>query len=84
MSPLLVWLDVAPVIWSASDGARLLAIVSGGVLTLAGVGLAIAAQSTMGTSWRIGVDTGERTDLVTNGLFASIRNPIITALVIIQ
>lgn len=38
----------------------------------------------MGTSWRIGVDTTERTDLITHGLFAAVRNPIFTALLIIQ
>jgi protein-S-isoprenylcysteine O-methyltransferase Ste14 len=30
----------------------------------------------MGSSWRIGVDQGERTDLVTRGLFRWSRNPI--------
>ena len=84
LSPILIWLDVAPVIWPASDGARLLAIVGGAVVFLAGVGLAIAAQAMMGTSWRIGVDSDERTELVTHGLFAAIRNPIFTALLIIQ
>lgn len=84
LSPILVWLDVAPVIWPASGGARLLAIAGGAVLALTGVGLAIGAQSTMGPSWRIGVDTGERTELVTHGLFAVNRNPIFTALLIIQ
>lgn len=51
---------------------------------MAGVALAVVAQNTMGTSWRVGVDTSERTDLVTHGLFAVIRNPIFTALLIIQ
>ena len=30
----------------------------------------------MGRSWRIGVEEGERTDLVTGGPFAIVRNPI--------
>ena len=34
----------------------------------------------MGTSWRIGVDPGERTELVTNGPFALVRNPIFAAM----
>lgn len=34
----------------------------------------------MGTSWRVGVDPGERTALVTDGLFAHVRNPVFTAM----
>ena len=34
----------------------------------------------MGASWRIGVDATERTDLVTTGLFAVVRNPIFSAM----
>ncbi|MCM0674466.1 hypothetical protein NCC78_07160 [Micromonospora phytophila] len=34
----------------------------------------------MGTSWRIGVDPSERTELVTDGAFALARNPIFTAM----
>src|SRR3546814_13468149 len=36
----------------------------------------------MGSSWRVGVDPGEHTDLVTTGIFARVRNPIFTAMVI--
>jgi protein-S-isoprenylcysteine O-methyltransferase Ste14 len=38
------------------------------------------AQGAMGASWRIGVDDSERTDLVTDGLFRWIRNPIFTGM----
>ncbi len=34
----------------------------------------------MGRSWRIGIDTGHATDLVTSGLFALSRNPIFLAM----
>ncbi|MFV2008722.1 MULTISPECIES: methyltransferase family protein [unclassified Micromonospora] len=34
----------------------------------------------MGASWRVGVDPGERTALVTHGLFGIVRNPIFTAM----
>ena len=46
------------------------------------VGLAatLAAQLSMGSSWRVGVDTDERTDLVTEGPFAFVRNPIYSAM----
>ncbi len=40
----------------------------------------LAAQTGMGASWRIGVDITERTDLVTTGLFAIVRNPVFSAM----
>ena len=40
----------------------------------------VAAQLDMGSSWRIGVDPSERTDLVTSGAFRLVRNPIFTAM----
>lgn len=48
----------------------------------AGVACTYAAQLAMGTAWRIGVDSTERTDLVTSGPFALVRNPIFTAALI--
>lgn len=39
---------------------------------------ALVAQVQMGSSWRIGVDSEERTDLVTGGIFRWVRNPIFT------
>jgi protein-S-isoprenylcysteine O-methyltransferase Ste14 len=42
----------------------------------------LAAQGAMGTSWRIGVDTTEHTDLVTGGVFRLVRNPVFTAMII--
>jgi protein-S-isoprenylcysteine O-methyltransferase Ste14 len=58
--------------------------VSGLALALIGFAATLAAQTGMGESWRIGVDTGERTDLVTSGVFAHVRNPIFTAMVVAQ
>ncbi|MBQ0865868.1 methyltransferase family protein [Streptomyces smyrnaeus] len=55
---------------------------TGLVVTLAGMGATLAAQTNMGASWRVGVDAGERTALVTDGLFAHVRNPVFTAMVI--
>lgn len=52
----------------------------GAVLVAAGVACTVAAQWTMGTSWRIGVDPSERTALVTRGLFGWVRNPIFTGM----
>ncbi|MES2324616.1 MAG: isoprenylcysteine carboxylmethyltransferase family protein [Pseudomonadota bacterium] len=42
--------------------------------------LTLTAQYQMGKSWWIGIDTHEKTDLVTNGLFAWSRNPIFLAM----
>jgi protein-S-isoprenylcysteine O-methyltransferase Ste14 len=58
--------------------------VVGLVMALAGFAATLAAQTGMGTSWRIGVDPGERTDLVTSGVFAHVRNPIFTAMALAQ
>jgi protein-S-isoprenylcysteine O-methyltransferase Ste14 len=49
---------------------------TGAALTLAGTAGALFAQLAMGNSWRVGVDEGETTELVTAGLFAWVRNPI--------
>jgi protein-S-isoprenylcysteine O-methyltransferase Ste14 len=51
-------------------------------VALAALGIAgtLWAQLAMGDSWRIGVETAERTDLVTGGLFGLIRNPIFTTM----
>ena len=51
-------------------------------IVLYGLGLAgtLVAQIAMGRSWRIGVDGFEKTDLVTGGPFALVRNPIFSAM----
>jgi protein-S-isoprenylcysteine O-methyltransferase Ste14 len=63
----------------ALDGAVGHAIGIG--LAVAGIALTFAAQLAMGDSWRIGVDEEERTDLVTDGPFAIVRNPIYGAMI---
>ena len=60
-----------------TSGARI-----GGVTAVLGVVLTLAAQVSMGDSWRIGVDRAERTALVTAGAFAVCRNPIFSAMVV--
>lgn len=54
-------------------------------LTLYTVGLVITfvAQRQMGASWRIGTNPDDHTDLVTRGLFASVRNPIYSAMALV-
>ncbi|MFD7629921.1 methyltransferase family protein [Streptomyces sp. NPDC059851] len=53
---------------------------AGLALTLVGMAATLAAQTTMGASWRVGVDAGERTELVTGGLFSLVRNPVFTTM----
>ncbi|MFI0369704.1 methyltransferase family protein [Actinomadura sp. 1N219] len=53
----------------------------GTALALLGVAATLAAQASMGASWRIGVDEAERTALVTGGPFALVRNPIFTVMI---
>lgn len=65
--------------WDALDGPASLAV--GVAVFFAGCVLTLVAQSTMGTSWRIGVDPTERTELVTTGPFGWARNPIFTGMV---
>jgi protein-S-isoprenylcysteine O-methyltransferase Ste14 len=36
----------------------------------------------MGTQWRIGIDTDEQTGLVTDGAFGIVRNPIFSAMIV--
>jgi protein-S-isoprenylcysteine O-methyltransferase Ste14 len=51
-------------------------------ITLFAVGLVatFGAQVAMGASWRIGVEESERTELVSDGPFAIVRNPIYSAM----
>lgn len=53
---------------------------AGVVLAALGIALTLIAQLAMGAQWRIGVDESERTELVTGGVFAVVRNPIFTAM----
>lgn len=55
--------------------------IAGVVLAVAGCALTLVSQVSMGDSWRIGVDPDEETDLVTDGAFQLVRNPIFAAMV---
>lgn len=56
--------------------------IAGIVLAVAGIAATVYAQIDMGDSWRIGVDRGETTTLVRQGVFGVVRNPIFTAMLI--
>jgi protein-S-isoprenylcysteine O-methyltransferase Ste14 len=77
-APLLALLDVVEPI-GALDGP--VAHVVGVALFVAGLAGTFGAQAQMGSSWRIGVDERERTDLVTRGAFGIVRNPIFAAMI---
>jgi protein-S-isoprenylcysteine O-methyltransferase Ste14 len=55
--------------------------VAGIVLYAFGLVVCVGAQLAMGASWRIGVDDSERTELVTGGPFAVVRNPIYSGVI---
>lgn len=55
---------------------------TGTAIAVVGVALTAIAQLAMGDSWRIGVDPGERTDLVMAGPFQVVRNPIFSAMLV--
>jgi protein-S-isoprenylcysteine O-methyltransferase Ste14 len=78
LAPLLDLLGVLSPI-AALDAQGINAI--GTILVVVGTLLAFAAQLAMGDSWRVGVDPGERTALVTGGPFAIVRNPIFGAVI---
>ena len=55
--------------------------VAGIVLYTVGLAATLGAQLAMGASWRVGVDESERTELVTGGPFAVVRNPIYAGMI---
>jgi protein-S-isoprenylcysteine O-methyltransferase Ste14 len=58
--------------------------VFGGLLGLVGLGLAAVAQATMGSSWRVGIDTNTQTKLVLVGIYHWIRNPTYLGLYLVN
>lgn len=65
----------------ATGGLGIATGIAGAALGIAGGVVTVMAQVQMGESWRIGVERGERTALITRGLFAHVRNPIFTGMV---
>ena len=77
-APLLALLDVIEPIDVLNESVVHLV---GLFLAGAGIALTLYAQMAMGSSWRIGVDPSERTELVTGGPFGLVRNPIFSAMI---
>lgn len=65
------WPGPGPLGW----GAPAALVLAGHFVAVAGAALALAAQASMGASWRVGVQEGATGALVTGGLFALSRNP---------
>lgn len=78
LAPVMVWLGVDPLFWPP----RPLSDAAAGLAALAGVAGVWWSQGAMGKSWRIGVDGTERTQLVREGPFGLVRNPIFTFMVL--
>lgn len=57
-------------------------ITVGVCLSLAGIASTVVAQRAMGPSWQPSVTPGQRTDLVTDGPFRLVRNPMYTSRII--
>lgn len=79
MSPILALSFSDHPLWRPWAAPPLVSI-AGAVIYAGGVTMAVVAQLTMGRSWRIGVDAGEETELITRGPFRIVRNPIFCAL----
>lgn len=63
---------LTPIVWLQSP-----ALVWIGIILMAiSLVLVIVAQAQMGNSWRIGIDTSNKTELVQQGIFNQTRNPI--------
>lgn len=67
-----VYVYTAPIVWLDFDVFKWIGLA---LLIVSFVWTAIA-QAQMGTSWRIGIDKENRTELVHKGLFTVSRNPI--------
>jgi protein-S-isoprenylcysteine O-methyltransferase Ste14 len=75
-APVLELLGALP----AAEALR--APLAGTLITLAGIAGTLHAQLEMGSSWRVGVDTSERTALRTDGPFRLVRNPIFSWMIL--
>jgi protein-S-isoprenylcysteine O-methyltransferase Ste14 len=76
--PLFQLAGLEPVAALEGDAGTIIGI----CLAATGIALTVFAQFAMGDAWRVGVDPGEHTELVTGGIFSLVRNPIYTAMLL--
>jgi protein-S-isoprenylcysteine O-methyltransferase Ste14 len=76
------WLSLGDGEASGSWSAPAWVHAAGIVVALLGMAGTLWAQVAMGTDWRIGMDHETPTNLVTDGPFRWVRNPIYTAMVV--
>jgi protein-S-isoprenylcysteine O-methyltransferase Ste14 len=77
LSPALVLAGTVHTYWGSGPAS----LVGGGVVAIGGLLGILWSQGAMGTSWRIGVQEDERTQLISRGPFRFVRNPIYIAIV---
>ena len=74
--------EIAGLVHPWSPLATPAAHIAGLALAVAGLAGTLWSQLAMGDEWRIGVDHGERTNLVASGPFRYVRNPIFSSMTI--
>jgi len=79
----LIGLDDVPGFYYFFDLPDSVAAIAGLFLGLLGLSICRIAQKTMGSSWRVGIDTNSQTDLVIDGIFSYCRNPTYAGLFIV-
>lgn len=77
-APVLAWKGLDPPLLRPTDVLDAIGASTFGVGTF----FLFWSQSAMGSSWRIGVDDDEQTELVTTGPFAWVRNPIFSGMML--
>jgi protein-S-isoprenylcysteine O-methyltransferase Ste14 len=77
-APLLDLAGAVPVLLHLGRWVRALGL----GLMVVGTAVVVSAQLQMGSSWRVGIDETETTDLVTHGLYRYARNPIYTGILV--
>lgn len=73
------WIGPVGPITLAGEGLRQMI---GWALLVVSLGWVVLAQVQMGASWRVGIDTEHKTDLVAAGLFRLSRNPIFLGMLV--
>ena len=73
----MVYEYLVPITWMQHQGFKIIGL----ILLLVSLVWTLFAQSQMGKSWRIGIDTNHRTELIKGGVFRFSRNPIFLGMI---